>query len=78
MRCNICDAPLPEPKFVEGLGKHLLGTFDPCDKCIEAIEETLASYDDRHLDKPAADEDALDGPLIEELFPHTYDPFGEG
>lgn len=73
MKCNICDGPLPEPKFVEGLGKSNLGTFDPCDFCMEVIEDTLASY----LDQPSAEEGTLGDPLIEELFPQTYDPFGD-
>lgn len=69
MKCNICDAALPEPKFVEELG-----TFDPCDKCMEVIEDTLASY----TDKPAANEGDLGGPdpVLEGLFPSSYDPFG--
>lgn len=70
MKCNICDAQLPEPKFNEDIGN-----FDPCDYCMEVIEDTLASY----TDKPAADEDDLGGPdpIFEELYPQSYDPFEE-
>ena len=75
MKCNICDAPLPEPKFVEGVK----GSFDPCDKCMTVIEETLAGYEDNHLDTPSAAEEDLGGPdpIFEELYPQSYDPFGE-
>jgi hypothetical protein len=70
MKCNICDGPLVEPKFNPDIG-----TFDPCDRCIEVIEDTLSSY----TDKPAADEDTLGGPdpILEELYPQSYDPFGD-
>lgn len=75
MHCNICDAALPEPKFVPGVK----GSYDPCDRCMVVIEETLAGYEDVHLDKPSAAEDELGGPdpIIEELYPTSYDPFGE-
>jgi hypothetical protein len=71
MRCNICDALLPEPKFVEGVK----GSFDPCDRCMVVIEETLAGF----LDTPAAAEDELGGPdpIVDEFYPTSYDPFGD-
>jgi hypothetical protein len=70
MKCNICDAPLPEPKHNPGVK----GSFDPCDFCMEVIEDTLASY----TDKPAASEDELGGPdpVFEDMYPTSYDPFG--
>jgi hypothetical protein len=70
MKCNICDAPLTEPKMNDDIGN-----FDPCDVCMAVIEDTLASY----IDQPAAAEDALGGPdpIFEEYYPSTYDPFGE-
>lgn len=74
MRCNICDAPLEEPKFNPDLN-----TFDPCDFCMEIIEDTLASYEDAdRLDKPSADEGDLGGPdpIFREYYPQSYDPFG--
>jgi hypothetical protein len=69
MHCNICDAALPEPKFVPGVK----GSFDPCDHCMEVIEDTLASF----LDKPAADEDELGGSdlIFDEFYPTSYEPF---
>jgi hypothetical protein len=75
MKCNICDAPLPEPKFVPGVK----GSFDPCDRCMAVIEETLAGYDDSYLDRPAAAEEELGGPdpILEEFYPTSYEPFGE-
>lgn len=70
MKCNICDASLNEPKYVPGLK----GNFDPCDKCMAIIEDTLAGF----LDTPAAAEDDLGGPdLFEEVYPTSYDPFGD-
>jgi hypothetical protein len=75
MKCNICDASLSEPKFIPGVK----GSFDPCDKCMEVIEDTLASYEDApHLDKPSADEKDLGGPdpVFEDIYPQAYDPFG--
>lgn len=71
MRCSICDSPLPEPK----INPAVRGGFDPCDHCMEIVEDTLASY----TDKPAADESDLGGPdpVFEELYPQSYDPFGE-
>lgn len=74
MHCNICDAALPEPKFNPGVK----GNFDPCDKCMAIVEDTLASYEDApRLDKPAADEVELGGPdpIFEEFYPDSYDPF---
>jgi hypothetical protein len=73
MKCNICDAPLDEPKFNPDIN-----TFDPCDTCLAVIEDTLASYEDSpRLDKPSADEGDLGGPdpVFEELYPQRYDPF---
>jgi hypothetical protein len=71
MKCNICDASLPEPKFVPGVK----GSFDPCDRCMTVIEETLAGY----LDQPSAAEEDLGGPdpVFEELYPSTYEPFAD-
>lgn len=70
MKCNICDAALPEPKYVPGVK----GSFDPCDKCMTIVEDTLASY----VDKPAADEEELGGPdpVFCDMYPQSYDPFG--
>lgn len=70
MRCNICDAPLSEPK----INPEVRGGFEPCDTCMDVVEETLSSY----RDKPAADEADLGGPdpLLEELYPPYSDPFG--
>lgn len=58
MKCNICDAALAEPKFNEDIGN-----YDPCDTCMEVIEETLAGYEDKHLDTPSAAEEDLGGRL---------------
>jgi hypothetical protein len=71
MKCNICDASLSDPKPNPGVK----GGFDPCDTCMEVIEDTLSSY----IDKPAASEDELGGPdpMFEELYPQSYEPFGE-
>jgi hypothetical protein len=69
MRCHICDRPLNEPKF-----NPEVGNYDPCDTCIEVIEDTLASY----TDKPAATEDDLGrDPIWDELFPKAYSPFDD-
>lgn len=69
MKCNICDGPLAEPKQVPGVK----GGFDPCDRCMTVIEETLESY----TDKPAASEDELGGPdpIFEVYYPTSYEPF---
>lgn len=71
MKCNICDAALPDPKY----HPDVRGSFDPCDTCMVVIEETLEDY----TDKPAASEDELGGPdpVFEELYPTSYDPFEE-
>lgn len=74
MKCNICDANLPEPKY----NPEVRGSFDPCDHCMEVIEDTLGSYEDApHLDKPVANEEDLGGPdpVFEELYPSSYNPF---
>lgn len=70
MKCNICDASLPEPKF----NPDYRGSFDPCDYCMSIVEDTLEGY----LDKPSADEDELGGPdpVFVEMYPQSYDPFG--
>lgn len=69
MKCNICDAALPEPKH----NPAVKGSFDPCDKCMAVVEDTLASY----TDKPAANEGDLGGPdpTFDGLYPTSYDPF---
>jgi hypothetical protein len=71
MKCNICDAPLPEPKYIPGVK----GSFDPCDRCMTIVEDTLSSY----TDKPSADEGDLGGPdpVFEEFYPTSYNPFGD-
>lgn len=71
MKCNICDGPLSEPKYIPGVK----GSFDPCDRCMTVIEDTLAGF----LDTPAAAEDDLGGPdpIVDEFYPTSYDPFGE-
>lgn len=51
MKCNICDRDLPEPKF----NAEVKGKFDPCDTCMEVVQDTLDSWND----KPAAAEDEL-------------------
>lgn len=71
MKCNICDASLPEPKYVPGVK----GSFDPCDRCMTVVEETLAGY----LDTPSAAEEDLGGPdpIWQEYYPVQQDPFGD-
>lgn len=70
MKCHICDAGLNEPKFNPDIGN-----FEPCDTCMAVIEDTLASY----LDLPAASEDEFGGPdpILTQLYPSSYEPFGE-
>jgi hypothetical protein len=74
MKCNICDNPLSEPKFNEDIGN-----YDPCDTCMTVIEDTLASYDDTYLERPAAAEEELGGPdpLVADLYPQAYSPFDD-
>lgn len=50
MRCYICDASLADPKIHPDIGK-----VEPCDFCMEIVEDTLAGYKDR----PSVDEDEL-------------------
>lgn len=70
MKCNICDAPLNEPKFNEDIQN-----YDPCDTCMEVIEDTLAGF----LETPSAAEDELGGPdpILEGIYPSTYSPFDD-
>jgi hypothetical protein len=74
MKCHICDNSLPEPKFNEDIGN-----YDPCDTCMRVIEETLAGYDDQHIDRPTAAEEELGGPdpIIDGIFPQIYSPFDD-
>ena len=51
MKCNVCDAPLSEPKF----NPEVRGSFDPCDTCMQVVEDTLAGF----VDRPSASEDEL-------------------
>lgn len=41
MRCYICDAPTPTPKYNRDLAK-----WEPCDTCMEAISDVLNDYKD--------------------------------
>lgn len=50
MRCHICDSELSEVHFNSD---H--EDIEPCPTCIMAIEDILASYEDR----PSVDEDEL-------------------
>lgn len=67
MRCHICDRVIDDPKYNPDLGE-----IDPCDICMEVIEDTLAGF----TEKPSASEGDLGvDPLWDEIFPPMYDPF---
>lgn len=66
MRCDICDRLLSEPRWNADHEK-----YEPCDECLHVIYETLDAY----RDKPsAAEDDFLDAPILEGLFPQTEEP----
>lgn len=50
MRCHICNRVLETPKFNNDHQE-----YDPCDVCLEVIEDTVAGF----TDKASADEDAF-------------------
>lgn len=68
MRCYICNKIL-EDDHVQYNQDHK--DFDPCPTCLNVIEDLIAGYGDR----PAIETDDFD-PILEGLFPTTYDPFG--
>lgn len=60
MRCNICDRLLNEPRF-----NRELGSYEPCETCMEVIQDTLAGFKDR----VAVDDDELG---VEDSFGGVY------
>lgn len=69
MRCYICDKILEDDQ-VQYNEDHK--DYDPCQTCLNAVEDILAGFSDLPAPDP---EDAV--PILEGLFPTTYDPFGE-
>lgn len=67
MRCYICNRVIDDPQFN---AEHQ--DIDPCDPCKAVIEDTLAGF----KDLPAQPEEAGIDPILEGLFPESYDPFG--
>jgi len=66
MRCYICNAILDDPQYN---ADHQ--DIDPCPTCLAVVEDLVAGY----VDQPAAPEDELIDPILEGLYPTTYDPF---
>lgn len=64
MRCAICDSTINEAKWNPELGE-----FEPCDTCMDVVEDTLAGF----TDKPSAAEDELGhDPYLEDLLWSLY------
>lgn len=68
MRCYICDRVLDEDHIQYNQDHR---DFDPCPTCLTVIEDLIADYGDR----PAVESEDID-PILEGLFPISYDPFG--
>lgn len=66
MRCYICNSILEDDK-VEFNSDH--GDIDPCPSCQSVIDDILAGYEG-----PTAEDYDDVAPLLEGLFPTTYDP----
>lgn len=72
MKCFICDRTLEDDQ-VHYNEEHQ--DYDPCPTCQQVIDDLLASYEGGQA---AASEDSFSesDPLLDEVFPTSYDPFG--
>ena len=68
MKCYICNKTL-EDEDTHFNTDHK--DYDPCPSCLAVVEDTLAGFKDQ-----AAPESVDFDPVIEGLFPTSYDPFG--
>jgi hypothetical protein len=66
MRCYICNSILEDPQY--NLDHE---DYDPCPTCLAVIEDVFG-----YADQPAAgEEDLPDDPILEGLYPQSYEPF---
>lgn len=67
MRCYICNKALQD-EDVHYNTDHK--DFDPCPSCLSVVEDTVAGF----RDQAAPESDDVFDPVLEGLFPSSYDP----